>query len=265
MNRREIQNGIVASVLAGFVLLTVRCGSGTSSSTGGGGTLPPSISATSISPIVAQQNAAAFNLTVQGSGFTANSQVIFNGNSVPTILVNASELTASIGPNNISSFGTFNVLVQDSGVSTSALSFFVVPVVVPQAVAVSPGFPPQQAITINVPTFSPPKLQVSAVGIGTTAGGLPIQLSQGKSYSLLIVGKGISAGTYYFVSGNRSDVSITQPIVSDFAQTTDGTPAVNVNVTISPTAVIGARSLVVTNPAGEVSMFVGGLEIGSGT
>ncbi len=254
-------------LLAGLVVMGTHCGSGSGSSPspGGGGPPPPVIAIDFLSPIVARQNAPSFTLTVNGSGFSSNSQVVFNGNAKPTTLISSTQLTATIAPADVSSAGTFNVQVQDSGVASNDISFYVVPVTTPQVVAVSPGFPPAQQITINMPAFNPPKLQVKAVGVGNSAGGTPVQLAPGHTYSLLIVGDGIAAGTYYSVSGNAGDVTVTQPVVSNFSQTTTGTPAVNVNITISATAVTGARSLLVTNPAGEISVFVGGLVIGSGT
>jgi hypothetical protein len=68
---------------------------------------------TSLSPATVQVG-VAFTLTVNGSGFDATSVVIFNGNSVPTTFVSATQLTASITASAITQPGPYTVVVAPS-------------------------------------------------------------------------------------------------------------------------------------------------------
>lgn len=104
----------------------------------------------------------------------------------------------------------------------------------------------------------------SGSACSTTATG--VEVAQGGSATVYLVGKGIVSGTIYSISGNSSDVSVVQPSESQFATTTDGTPSVSFDITVSATATAGPRNIMVTNPTtGERSAFVGGLLITSGS
>jgi hypothetical protein len=86
----------------------------------------------------------------------------------------------------------------------------------------------------------------------------------GGSATIFVVGKGIVPGTVYSISGNPADVSVVQPSGSQFGQTSNGTPSVSFDITVSSSAVPGLRNIMVSNPAtGELSVFVGGLLIAS--
>lgn len=224
---------------------------------------PPPILLSSISPIVAMQNSGDFTLTAHGSGFTSSSAIVFNSVSEPTSLVNSTELTAHISNSGVSQPGTFQVGVSGGGnVPSQSLNFFVVPAISMRPVIVSSGMPtPVPTIAVQPLT---PKLSFIAAGTGNSAGATAIQVKQGNAANLFLVGDGFTAGTFYMISGNPSDVTVTQPLVADFSTTTDGKPSVNVNISVSPSAKPGTRNIMVTNPAGEISVFVGGLLIASG-
>src|SRR5579875_2482384 len=261
VKEKGLTQGLLLGVLCLCVaIFTLQCGGGgggTSSSgssggsSGGGsgsGSGSSSVSLASLSPIVAMQNGPAFTLTVNGSGFGSGNQVVFNGTSEPTTVVNSSQLTAQIPSSALSSSGTFNV----------------VPALSPSNISVSAGATTPN-ININVPSFNPPTLQLQAIGIGTTATAGILTVNPGaQNVQLFVVGNGIKPGTFYIITGNN-DVTITQPIASDFTSTTDNTPAVNFNINVSSGAAPGPRNLIVENPAGEVSVFPGGIVIVSGT
>ncbi len=101
-----------------------------------------------------------------------------------------------------------------------------------------------------------PTLVLRAVGIGNTAGRVGVVVKRGDSPTLFLVGVGVVAGTVYQVSGGGVQVSII-----NFTQTTGGMPAVRLSVSISASAALGPRSIIATNSAGEISVFVGGLLI----
>jgi hypothetical protein len=105
---------------------------------------------TSINPDTAVAGSGAVALIINGSGFTANSQVRFNGNDVPTTYVTNSQLNAQVPAAATAAGGTFVVSVFNpapGGGLSGAVNFIVtnpVPVLaqlVPNtAAAGSPGF-----------------------------------------------------------------------------------------------------------------------------
>lgn len=93
-----------------------------------------------------------------------------------------------------------------------------------------------------------------------------VEVAQGGSATVYLVGAGIVSGTVYSISGNSADVSVVQPSDSQFGTTSDGTPSVTFDITVSGTAAAGPRNIMVSNPTtGELSAFVGGLLITSGS
>jgi hypothetical protein len=66
---------------------------------------------TSIQPASAAAGGAAFTLTVRGTGFQANSTVLWNGSPRTTTYVHATELTAAITAADIATAGMVNVTV----------------------------------------------------------------------------------------------------------------------------------------------------------
>lgn len=258
-----------------LAVFAFQCGGGSPSSSnsggtgnnggGGGNTGGNSVTLASVSPLVARQNSAGFTLTVNGSGFTAANQVTFNGASEPTTLVSGGQLTAQIPSSAISSTRPTGVPVSVTRASNAptALTFYIVPAITPSSTAVTAGTV-TTGVNIQVPALTP-ALQLQSIGgcvcsTETTAGSPEIQAAPGQTLNLFIVGNGIVAGTYYIVTG--SGVTVTQPVASDFTQTTTPvTPAVNFNITVSAGAAPGPRNLIVTNPAGEISIYPGALVI----
>jgi hypothetical protein len=120
-------------------------------------------------------------------------------------------------------------------------------------------------INVVVPQLTP---TLTIYGAGTCVGSTcstsatGAQVPQGGTATIFLVGNGVVAGTVYSISGNSSDVTVTQPAGSQFGQTTNGTPSVTFNISVSATAAPGLRNIMVSNPAtGELSAFVGGLLI----
>jgi len=122
-------------------------------------------------------------------------------------------------------------------------------------------------VNVQVPQLTP---TLTIYGAGTCVGSAcstsatGAEVTQGSSATLFLVGNGVVAGTVYSISGNATEVTVTQPSSSQFGQTSNGTPSVTVSISVSPTAVPGLRNIMVSNPAtGELSAFVGGLLIAS--
>ena len=83
---------------------------------------------TSLSPATVQAG-VAFTLTVNGSGFSPNSVIIFNGNPVATTFVSATQLTASISASAIAQADPYTVVVEPSEASSSLSNQLVLSVV----------------------------------------------------------------------------------------------------------------------------------------
>jgi hypothetical protein len=132
------------------------------------------------------------------------------------------------------------------------------------SVAVSSG---QTVSNINIGVLPlTPALTVYGLGscagsaCSTTATGL--QVAQGGSTTVYLVGAGVVSGTVVSVSGKPTDVMVVQPSPDQFGQTSNGTPSVSFDITVSANAAVGPRNVMVANPAtGELSAFVGGLLI----
>jgi len=87
-----------------------------------------------------------------------------------------------------------------------------------------------------------------------------VDIAQGGSAAIFVFGQGIVSGTTYSISGSENGVTVPQPSSSDF-HVSSGTPYVVLNVSVSASAPRGPRNIEVKNSAGELSVFVGGLNI----
>ena len=81
--------------------------------------VPPASTVTTLSPTSAVAGAAAFQLTVNGTGFVNGSVVIWNGSPIGTGFVSATQITALIDSSLIATAGTANVAVQNPGAAVS--------------------------------------------------------------------------------------------------------------------------------------------------
>ena len=79
---------------------------------------PPTL--TSLSPSSAQVGGAAFQLTVNGSGFQAGATVRWNGSARTTTFLSSTQVRATINANDIASSGTAAVTVINPGSAESA-------------------------------------------------------------------------------------------------------------------------------------------------
>lgn len=244
-----------------LAILFSSCGGGSSSSSSTPPPPPSPPTLTSLNPIVAMQNWGGFSLAVNGSNFTNSTQVLFNGFAEPTTFVSSVQLQAQIP--SVGQTGTFPVTARTGGETTKSLNFFVVPLINTQAVSVTSGAE-TSGINVEVRGLTP-MLSLIAVGVGNSAGDTGVAVPRGGSATVLLVGKGVVKGTLYTISGNPHDISVTQPVESDFGMTTDNMPAVNLSISVSPSAAPGPRDILVTNTAGEIAVFVGGLLVTSGS
>lgn len=114
---------------AGTATVTVAASAGTSNAAtftiapAGGGSVP---AITTLSPVSWPAGGSAFNLTVDGTGFSSGAVVRWNGLDRPGVLQGTTRLIVYIGPGDAASPGTAQVTVFKSGTGTSnALAFTV--------------------------------------------------------------------------------------------------------------------------------------------
>jgi len=118
-------------------------GGGTSSAVTFTVTAPnPAPAVTSLSPTSAVASSAAFNLTVNGTGFISGSVVRWNGGDRATTFVSATQLTASITAADIATAGTVPVTVFNpapgGGTSNAATFMVTAPNPAPAITSLSP-------------------------------------------------------------------------------------------------------------------------------
>jgi hypothetical protein len=262
MKTAKYKGILVRVAVAASVTLFGGCGGSSSPPPSPPPQTPPTLS--SLSPIVTMANGGV-TLTANGSGFTSTSEIMFNGSAKATTL-SGGQLTAQLSASDVAQPGTYPVSVQSGSLSSGSLDFYVVPAINPSPISVTAGNTVDvAAIAVQQPkSFGSKPLSWVAVGTGNSAGVTAISVKQGASATLFTVGQGFQAGIFFAVSGSSSDVSVTQPLVSDFSQTTDGIPSANLTLNVSSSAAPGVRNLLVTNPGGEVSVFPGGLIVTQG-
>jgi len=243
----------------GLSLLAVACGGSTQTSI-----------IVTISPTTAYvpvSYAMQFNATVAG---TTNAAVVWTVSNVvggdstvgfisPTGFYTAPGSVPS--PNPVTVAATSQ---QDDTKSASARVTIVAQSSGANTVQVASG---QTTSNINV-QVSPLTPTLSIYGAGSCSGSTcstaatGVQVAQGGSATIFVVGNGIVSGTVYLISGKPTDVTVVQPSGSQFGNTSNGTPSVAFDITVSPNAVPGPRNIMVSNPStGELSVFVGGLLI----
>jgi len=225
---------------------------------------------TSLGPVVAMQNGSAFVLTVNGSSFSNGNTVFFNGKAETTTFVSAAQLTASVSSADLSLPGVLQVAVQTGSTVTTPQNFYVVPSISPQTVAVTGGDPLSVNVNLSPMTITATTLSLHFVGIcagascSASQAGTSFSLSQaianGGEVEMYLIGPGLVPGTFFIFTGGSGDITVTQPVASDFIAGANP-PAVRFNIAVSANTALGARSVAVMNPAGEISVFPGGLSI----
>ncbi len=211
-----------------------------------------------IDPIVAMQNSSPFILRVFGRGFTVSSVLTVGGSARTTTFVSSTELRAQISSADTASAGLLAVAVQEGGAETVPLDFSVVPELLSTDVLATAGLE-TTGVDIPVIPVSSPTLSLAAVGIGDTAGSVGFSVSRGSSVQVFLAGQGILPGTYYLIDGASGEFDFAQPLAADFTETTDGLPAVQFQIAVSPTAALGPRNLMVLNVSGELAVFNGAI------
>ena len=107
----------------------------------GAGPNTPALEISKLSPFSANAPAGATTLTVDGTGFTASSMVMWNGSSRQTTFVSATQLTAAVTAADLAAGSVAQVSVNDGASTSNSLPFTVIGVA-PTISSVSPTSAP---------------------------------------------------------------------------------------------------------------------------
>lgn len=126
---------------------------------GGGQSLPitfsvvnPMPTLTTITPASVMAGGAAFTITVTGSSFVPNSEVLFNGQARPTTFISPTEVRGAISAQDISISGSAAIRVRNPAPGGGTTPFVSLQLVnpVPRLDSISPGFISAGASLLNV-------------------------------------------------------------------------------------------------------------------
>jgi hypothetical protein len=115
--------------------------------------LPPATATvTSVDPTSAPSCSSELQLTVTGTGFVSGAEVRWNGTALPTTFVSATQLTARVDANLLSSAGVARISVQAPGPVTTNSVDFTVTAVTPVITSLTPAsaVPGAPAFTLTV-------------------------------------------------------------------------------------------------------------------
>lgn len=134
-------------------------------------------------------------------------------------------------------------------------------VVSPTPVTVAAG-QTTSAVDIVVPSRTS-NLNAEVLGVAATNSGGGTAFSSGASVTrgstvrVILFGKGLSGSVQVSITGpNDITVSSKQSITAD-----DDTPGVSFVISVSPSAAVGARTVVLRNSNDDITAFTGGLEV----
>jgi hypothetical protein len=100
------------TLLAGLIAFTLGCGYSSKMATPQPGSMPAIVQ---LVPASANAGAPAFTLTVNGSNFSTNAAIAWNGTGRTTTFVTANQLTAIISTADVAAAGTVQVSVTNPG------------------------------------------------------------------------------------------------------------------------------------------------------
>ncbi|MFL6350482.1 MAG: beta strand repeat-containing protein [Bryobacteraceae bacterium] len=155
VSANQITAAVTADLIAnvGSAQITVISGGATSNALTFAIVAAPIIS--TISPSSVAAGGPDFTLTVNGSGFAADTTVQWNGAPLATTVVNAAQVTAAVPANLIASFGSAQISVLSSGVASNSVA---IAITAPSIVltGVHSTTVPTQQLNVGIQLASPP-------------------------------------------------------------------------------------------------------------
>ena len=154
---------------------------------------PPTLSA--LSPTSVTAGAAAFTLTVDGSGFVSGATVKWSGTAKTTTYVSATRLTASISASDIATAGTAQIVASNPGSGDSNALTFTINAAPSYSLSASPttvNAGANIAVTWTAPPGSPAQDWIGFYKVGT----------QNNTYLWWSYTSGLASGTFNMTAPN---------------------------------------------------------------
>ena len=107
------------------------------------------------------------------------------------------------------------------------------------------------------PTPNSENLGVGVTVNGTAASNTGAQIAQGTTMSVILFGPGLSSAMTITISG-PNDIIVSNPST---IRSTGNVPGIAFTAVVSPTAALGARTVVLEDSNHDVTTFTGGLEV----
>jgi hypothetical protein len=129
---------------------------------------------TSLSPASAADGSPGFTLAVNGSGFSSNAVVQWNGTALTTTPVSASQLTAAVPASLLTAPDVASVTVLSGGVTTAPTSFTIS--ATPAITGLSTTIAPSSTATVGVSVANPASVDLNGslqLSFVPSIGGLP--------------------------------------------------------------------------------------------
>jgi trimeric autotransporter adhesin len=169
VNATSLQVAVPASALAAgqvanLVLSNPPPGGGTSDPSSFS-IMSPTPAVTGLSPASTPQGVPA-TITVNGTGFEANSVVMYNGGARPTTFINGTTLQVSLTAADLQSFGSGQISVNNPGPggSNTTPTELVIAATVPTILSVSPS-----GVVVNTSSNVPTSISISGSGFAANA------------------------------------------------------------------------------------------------
>jgi hypothetical protein len=219
---------------------------------------------TSLSPSTATAGAAAFTLTVNGTGFVSGAVVQWNGTALNTTFVSATQLTAQVTASLIATAGTAAVTVLENAVTSNSVNFTIV--VGPVITSLSPSTATAGAaaftLTVNGTGFvSGAVVQWNSTALSTTfvsATQLTAQVT-----ATLIAAAGTAAVTVLENAVTSNSVNFTiaaGPMITSLSPSTATAGAVAFTLTVNGTGFVSS-AVVQWNGAALNTTFVSATQL----
>jgi hypothetical protein len=115
-------------------------------------------------------------------------------------------------------------------------------------------------ITVPTPASNPtPNAQALGVG-GLNAFSTGDTVARGANTTMLIFGPGISSSMRISFSGPAGDIT-TSGVVDVKSTANPPVPGIQMNMSVSSTAAVGARTVILQDTNNDITTFTGGLEV----
>lgn len=199
----------------------------------------------------------AGTLTVNGTGFTSNATVDWNGQAMLTTFVSSTQLTACVSSANIQGYGTAAITVVSGSTTSNAVNIsLLVPAIT--ITGLQPTSAPTQQLTVDIQLASatPTALQGSLqLSFSSTAPGLPsgyvdpgLQFSSGGTTATFSIGAGSNSARVAMIQQGTVEGTITVTLTSLTSNGTSVLPASGL------TAAVGVPPLPPVITAGSVQI-----------